>query len=277
MEIGLVTASFVAREGGYAMEPFMWGKAERMTREAFSGENFTEQFTELMEHIHGLGYRNVEIWNPHLPVTLSPSQVETAKDILESLGMHAVSYYFSVGGDMSDEFVESGFRTAKALGVDFIVGVLDGRQRHLAKRLCHRFEMKMALENHSEKTARELIDAIGSDGDCFGVTCDTGWWGTYETDAVAAVRELAPYLLHMHLKDVKEAGKHDSCRFLAGVVPVDDVVRELVSQGYQGCIGIEHEPEHFDPSEDLEASRILVESWLQGNFGGETSFVNRQR
>jgi hypothetical protein len=33
--------------------------------------------------------------------------------------------------------------------------------------------------------------------------------------------------------------------------------------GYKGPIGIEHEPEEFNPSADLAASRVMLERWLK--------------
>jgi sugar phosphate isomerase/epimerase len=39
-------------------------------------------------------------------------------------------------------------------------------------------------------------------------------------------------------------------------------VKTLVELGYTGGISIEHEPEHYNPNEDVAASLVLVKEWL---------------
>src|SRR5690606_27443983 len=101
-----------------------------------------------------------------------------------------------------------------------------------------------------------------SDADVIGATVDTGWIGTHGTDAVQALEQLAPRLFHIHLKDVLAAGGHDTCRYGRGVVPVRACVETLKRVGYTGAISVEHEPEHFDPTEDLVANRMMLAEWL---------------
>ena len=85
---------------------------------------------------------------------------------------------------------------------------------------------------------------------------------TYDYDAARAVAELADVLVHVHLKDVRTVGGHETCRYGEGVVALEACVRELQRQGYTGGISIEHEPEHRGPNDDLRASLKLLQSWL---------------
>ena len=39
-------------------------------------------------------------------------------------------------------------------------------------------------------------------------------------------------------------------------------MRALQRSGYGGAIAVEHEPETFDPSEDVRAMRAELERWL---------------
>ena len=56
------------------------------------------------------------------------------------------------------------------------------------------------------------------------------------------------YLLEFsYQKDVKAAGKHETCALGEGIVPVEKIVRFLVETGWEGTIGIEHEPYDRDP------------------------------
>lgn len=77
-----------------------------------------------------------------------------------------------------------------------------------------------------------------------------------------AVSELSDVLVHVHLKDVRAVGAHETCRYGEGVVPLEACVRELKRLGYTGGLSVEHEPESFDPSDDLRASLDLLKGWL---------------
>jgi sugar phosphate isomerase/epimerase len=45
-------------------------------------------------------------------------------------------------------------------------------------------------------------------------------------------------------------------------VPLEACVRALERIGYIGAITIEHEPERFDPTEDVRASYRMLLQWL---------------
>src|SRR5207247_1086806 len=108
---------------------------------------------------------------------------------------------------------------------------------------CEKFGLLWAYENHSEKTADEIISKIG--GGNFprvGIALDTGWCGTQGLDALEAAKHLREKLFIVHLKDVKSTGRHDTCALGEGIVPIEKVVRYLVQTNWQGTLAIEHEP-----------------------------------
>ena len=41
------------------------------------------------------------------------------------------------------------------------------------------------------------------------------------------------------------------------------IINALQRIGYHGAISVEHEPETFDPSDDLRAMREQLEEWLR--------------
>jgi hypothetical protein len=57
-------------------------------------------------------------------------------------------------------------------------------------------------------------------------------------------------------------GRHDTCRYGAGIVPVERCVRVLQEIAFPGTISVEHEPEFFDPHDDIAASLALLQGWL---------------
>jgi len=263
MQIAVVTASYVGRESNYNYALSAWDQAERRVVEAYSGPGYLDRFRALMGLIRSLGYTGVELWNPHLPPTLDDHTLAQAKAILKEVGLTPAGYYYALAWpDFPRARAEQGFRMAKALGVPYIVGSFHPSNRALALELCREYGVGMALENHAEKSPAELIDLIGPDTDCFGVAVDTGWWATQHYDAVKAIRELKDHLWHVHLKDVRAFGGHDSCAFGDGVVDVRGAVAELVRLGYTGWLAVEHEPEHYDPTGELKRCLADVQSWL---------------
>lgn len=103
---------------------------------------------------------------------------------------------------------------------------------------------------------------IDGGGGTIGAALDTGWFATQGYDPVDAVRKLGQYIFHVHLNEVVETGTHHTCRYGAGIVPVEGCVRALQKIGYEGVITSEHEPEQFDPTEDIRASFAMLREWL---------------
>jgi L-ribulose-5-phosphate 3-epimerase len=126
-----------------------------------------------------------------------------------------------------------------------------------------KYGVRLGVENHPERTPAELLAKIEAGGELFGATVDTGWWGTHGYDAARALAELGDHVLHVHLKDVLALDEpHESCRWGEGVVPVEECVRVLRETGYGGAIAVEHEPETFDPTDDLREMRAELAGWL---------------
>jgi L-ribulose-5-phosphate 3-epimerase len=108
-----------------------------------------------------------------------------------------------------------------------------------------------------------VLETVGpEDAGTLGVTIDTGWFGTQGYPADDAVRALRGRLRHVHLKDVRAAGTHETCGFGKGVVPLRAVVQALAEIGYTGVLSVEHEPELFGPGTDLAAARRQLDGWL---------------
>ena len=116
--------------------------------------------------------------------------------------------------------------------------------------------VRFGLENHPERTPREVLEAIGDDADVLGAAVDTGWWATQSYDPVEAIGELSDRLFHVHLKDVEEPGTHISCMHGDGCANVAGCVEKLLAIGYSGPVSIEHEPYDRDPT--AECVRMLA-------------------
>jgi L-ribulose-5-phosphate 3-epimerase len=257
--VAFMTANYVARETGYAMHG--WGHGDRMTNEAFAPlETYAERFDALLADIVALGFDTIDLWGAHLsPEWATDVHVEAALAALARHGL-AVSTYATWLGPSN---VERSCELARALGATIIGGGFSGEPEALAPAL-ERQEVRLAVENHPEKTPAEVLDKIRRGGRAFGATVDTGWWGTQGYDAARAIEELGEHVLHVHLKDVRALGEpHETCRWGEGIVPIDGCVDALLRSGYRGAIAVEHEPETLDPSEDVRAMRDQLVSRLR--------------
>jgi sugar phosphate isomerase/epimerase len=125
-----------------------------------------------------------------------------------------------------------------------------------------RHGVRLAIENHPERSPAEVLEKIVAGEGSFGSTVDTGWWATQGYDPVAAIEELGEHVLHVHLKDVRRAGEHETCRWGEGIVPIEACARALRRLGYAGTVTIEHEPEDHDPSNECRDMLASLRRWL---------------
>jgi sugar phosphate isomerase/epimerase len=256
--IAFMTANYVARETGWAMHG--WGHGDRTTNEAFAPiEMYAERIDALLADVVELGFETVDVWGAHLGTDwATEAHVDVAREGLRRHGLDVSTYATWVGPSNVDRACE----LAKALGTNVIGGGFSGEPDALVPAL-EAHGVRLAVENHPEKTPAEVLAKIERGGAMFGTTVDTGWWGTHGYDAAQAIEELGDHVLHVHLKDVLAVGEpHETCRWGAGIVPIEECVRALGRIGYTGTITVEHEPETFDPTEDIRAMRAELEAWL---------------
>jgi sugar phosphate isomerase/epimerase len=257
--ISFMTANYVAEHTGWAMRD--WGHGDRATNDHFRAPaTFAERFDELLQRVRGLGFDTIDLWGAHLsPEWATQEHLAAARDLLGEHRLRVASYAVFVEKDAAR--IERTCDIAGALGTRLLAGMTSAPRGVLLPILRER-GVRLGLENHRERNPRELLEQIGDDADVLGATVDTGWFATQGYDPPRALEELAPHVLAVHLKDVLEAGEHETCRWGEGVVPVEACVRVLQRTGYRGALTVEHEPEHFDPSEHVRAMRAQLEEWL---------------
>lgn len=262
--VSFMGANYVARQVGYQMTGG-WGQGDRAASEHFRPlQTFRERFTEIVSDVSDLGFTAMDVWTGHIsPQWVTAEHLRDATEVLEEHGIVVTSLAGWFGSNR-EEF-DATCRIADAFGGPVLGGstsLLDKDRDYLLATL-RATGLRLGVENHPEKTPAELRARLGEPDDLIGVTVDTGWFGTQGYDAAAALRELADVLFHVHLKDVLTEGMpHETCRFGAGVVPLQSCVEALRDIRYAGAISIEHEPEMFDPTEDVAASRTLLLSWM---------------
>jgi sugar phosphate isomerase/epimerase len=257
MIVSFMSANEVAREVGFRMHG--WGHGDRATNDAFRPlETYAVRLGELLDRVVELGFGAIDIWGAHLsPEWATDEHVEEAVGALAERGLAVASYQVYAPA----QHLERACAIAERLRTRVLSGFVPVDDERLPS-LLERYGLVFALENHPEPTPQVMLDKIGG-RPRVGVCVDTGWFGTQGYDAPQAIEELGERVLNVHLKDVLHEGEpHDTCRWGDGIVDIEGCVRALQRIGYTGSISVEHEPETYDPSDDVRAMREQLEEWL---------------
>ena len=274
--LSFMSANYVARTLGYHMTQG-WMEGDASTNAYFRPlATFETRFEAIVRDIHAMGFRAMDIWTAHLnPAWATPEHIAQARRVLARYEMAVVSLAGGFGETVAE--VTASCQLAKAMGTDVLGGgtslLFSDRSRRVATLKTH--GVRLGVENHPEKTPEELLQKIGeSDPEVIGVAVDTGWFGTHGYDAAQAIERLGNRVFHVHLKDIYppqfdsppgvtlKGNGHETCAFGEGVVPLEACVRALEKIGYTGALSIEHEPEDFDPTDDIRTSLTRLQQGL---------------
>ena len=264
--ISFNSANFVAREIGYNLTQG-WMQGDAATQAWFRPlDTFAVRFGAMLDEVVALGFDAIDLWLAHLnPAWATDEHISIAASALEARAL-SVPTLAGAFGDTPELFLMS-CRIATRLGASVLGGGagLLNRDRAFVIDSLTAHGIRLGLENHPEKTPQILRDRIGEGRGVIGAMIDTGWFGTQGYDAARSIEELKDVLFGVHLKDVLQAGAHNTCRFGLGVVPLRECVQALKLIGWTGPISVEHEPEHADPRDDARASADMLRGWLAAN------------
>ncbi len=262
--ISFMTANYVARQVGYHMSGG-WEQGDRATNEYFRPlDTFAQRFEALLAEIKNMGFDAIDLWLSHLNyVWATDEHIHIARELLAHHDLQVVSLAGWLGSTPGE------FRRTCEIAVAVGTPLLGAdtsmlhKDRQFVVQMLKEHDLRLGIENHPEKTPEDVLAKIGDGGDGYiGATVDTGWFGTQGYDAAQAIVRLRDHLFHVHLKDVRASGAHETCRYGEGIVPVEQCVRTLQEIGYTGPISVEHEPELFDPTEDCKAGLRMLSAWL---------------
>lgn len=268
MKVGFISANLVAKACGFN-GVHDWGMHDRKTREAFS----VNESKDWIKQAADLGFEGVSMWTAHcFYQDVKPDDVAEIRHAAADLKMPIYSYAggFALSGKAGDSNQtnrlnwEKTFSTAKNLGCGWLSGGYGPLEnRAMIRELCRVHEMSFAFENHpKENSADDILKKVEGFEDCIGVALDTGWAGTCGFDAPDAIRKLKGRLKEVHLKDVREAGHHNTVTLGDGIVQIPQCVEALKEIGYDGWLSIEHEPYDRDPMPELETCLQRLRKWL---------------
>ena len=266
----------------------------------FFGEVYSQQrqpakrmtVEDFIDRAHGLGVDGVSLESCFIPRQDDPGYLTALKQHLDTYHLQRVYAWGHPDG-------LAGGRRPEALD-EMIVGIGYARQigasvmRIVGSSLMFRFEdhqeqirrlvvqlrqavrvaadhgVKLAIENHIDFTAREILQIIEEvDSTYLGVNFDTGNFARLLDDPLKGMELLAKHTLATHIKDlrVNPTAAVDDWFFLsstpvgAGFIDNLSLARKLKKADYQGFLAMELDFLHpdFNDDEDAAVAASVVE------------------
>jgi sugar phosphate isomerase/epimerase len=247
------TANLVARVTGYRYQLSQWMDQHKKTIAATD----EAAWRSICKEIAAAGFKAVEVWEAHAaPESLDEAKARLWRRILDENGLTAVAY----AGDLRPETL----RICQWLGIPHVDGGLRESTPEKATTLCREHGVRFNIENHPEKNAQEILAKIGGGNEWLGVCIDTGWLGTQGAPGPATIEACGPFVRHTHIKDVKAAGKHETCLLGEGAADVAGCMAALREVKYAGWYSWEDEPEDRNPFDSAARNREWIEKRLAG-------------
>ena len=249
--IAFVTANLVAQVTNYRFSLEQWGDQHKKTVAATD----ETAWRAICKEIASKGYHAVEIWEAHAaPEVMDKPRATLWKSILEEHGLKAIGY----GGILSRKTLD----ICQWMGIPQINGWIGDSTPEQATALCRDTGVRFNIENHPQKTAKEVLDVVAGGNEWLGVCVDTGWFGTQGVSGPDIIRTCGKLVRHTHLKDVKAAGAHHTCLLGEGVAQVAKCIEALKQVGYAGWYSWEDEPEDRNPFDSAVRNR----EWIAGRL-----------
>ena len=249
--VAFVTANLVARVSDYRFELAHWGDQHKKT----VATTDAAAWRSICREIAATGFRAVEIWEAHAaPEVMTPERAATWKAILDEHGLKAIGY----GGTFSRKTIE----ICQWLGIPQINGWIGNATPAQATAMCRQTGVRYNIENHPQKTASELLRAVDGGNEWLGVCIDTGWLATQGVSGPEIISACGPLVRHVHIKDVKAAGAHQTCLLGDGVAQVAACITTLKEMGYSGWYSWEDEPEDRNPFDSAVHNRLWIQEHL---------------
>jgi len=226
-----------------------------------------DTFEEFIKYASGAGFECVEVMIYDVwprDAEFDPDKAHEAKAVLDAHGMFASALTAANDFVQLDaaaikqqvERMQQVGRLAQILGTD-VLRTEGGQPKDAVAEekwaeaiagclkaclpFCEDTGVKMAVDNHGYVTndptvLLRALEAVGSP--YAGSNMDTmnfRWWGNAVEDLPTVYKDLAPYVLHTHMKDgTGSRAEYRGASLGQGEIPLDVAVAELVSAGYSG-------------------------------------------
>jgi sugar phosphate isomerase/epimerase len=258
MDLGMITCNYRMRIYNYKRpDNFDWETMSEKWRAEFK----KDEFLKLAAEIRGLGYENIEIWEPTF--SFKVYSVEDAKDVyaeLKKMGFSRTAY--CIGGWSSEEapLVDKAYAFAQALGAETVAGCIRGANQKLIldtlEEAGKKYNIRYGIENHPKpnlESPEEILEAV-KPYKYIGTNVDTGVYLLLGYDLLKSMDVLKDRIFHIHLKDRKKnAAGGSTVPVGEGDVLMADAIKKLKDWQYRGMYSVEYGND-TDPAPGLKKS-----------------------
>jgi sugar phosphate isomerase/epimerase len=222
---------------------------------------------DMIAQVKALDIQEVEMSRGEFMLFSKPTaeMCKSVRSKFDQAGIRCVSYYTATIKD--DRDLENAVRFGRLLGAQNLTGDATGDILHrIDQRLTHE-GLTFGIHNHYFKqkfayeSAEDVLKALSGLSQTMGATLDVGHIASCGYDTVDAVRQLAPHLKMVHLKDVKAAGGEVNVLLGQGIAKIPEVMKELKRVDYRGLVAIEYEhegPVQEDVKQEVAYARKLL-------------------
>ncbi|HEV7301544.1 MAG TPA: sugar phosphate isomerase/epimerase family protein [Tepidisphaeraceae bacterium] len=253
VQIAFNSANLVAHYSGYQFKLAEWGKQHELA----SQRTGIAEWNDICQRIRACGYDAIEVW-----VALV-ERCETDEVMADAFAKALRDNQLKpamLAGTLNDKTAT----ICKRLGIPAVAGGYWGSDKATATRVMRATGIHYNFENHPEDSIDAIRQRVDYGANGFAVALDTGWLGTKNMDAPDTVRQLGRLIRHVHLKDVKALGGHETVKLGTGVVDIPGVIRELKAIGYTGVLSWEDEPEDRNPFDiAAEMRQYIAQHWAK--------------
>jgi len=164
--------------------------------------------------------------------------------------------------------VENAVRFARLLGAGNVTGDATGGILAEIDRRFRAEGLTFGIHNHYFKgqkfpyeSPQDVWKALAGLSRSVGATADVGQFASCGYDPVDALRQLAPRLRLVHLKDIQAAHAEVNVLLGTGICRIPEVMSELHRQSFRGLVAVEYEkegPVEDDMRQEVEFARRLA-------------------
>jgi sugar phosphate isomerase/epimerase len=235
---------------------------------SYSLRNFPR--AKAIEMTKALGTPYINLKSVHLPYEASPAEIASARNEVESAGLHIVGGGMITFETDTDDGVRKYFAYAKAAGMPVMVSTCKASVLPRVEKFAKQYDIKIAIHNHGPEdpdfpSPNDVLKAVKGMDPRMGLCIDVGHTVRTGTDVVRAVADAGARLHDMHIKDLRDLKDKDSqCIVGEGAIPIPAIFRRLIAIRYPGYVNLEYEIEPDDPLPGMKQSFAYMRGVLAG-------------
>lgn len=225
----------------------------KLSMQSYTLHRFTA--VEALDKTQQLGLKFIEIYpgqkmgaefgDAVFGYSLTESDQAKLKDMAASRGIRIISS--GVWTAKREEW-EKIFRFARSMELEFISAEPALDDWDLVEELSREHAIKVAVHNHPSENSywkpEILLQAIDGRSELLGSSADIGHYKRMGLDPLECVKQLEGKIISFHFKDIAPQGSEGTLEDVVwgtGLLQVDQILKELKRQQFEGYFTIEYE------------------------------------